>query len=73
MMELIHETITTQHDHIEDITIDKFHDSEDEYVDDVVYKLFSNGKTPNNKMEGAFAPSMKLVAGVGFEPTTSGL
>ena len=35
--------------------------------------LFSNGKTPNNKMEGAFAPSMKLVAGAGFEPTTFGL
>lgn len=35
--------------------------------------LFSNGKTPNNKMEGANAPSMKLVAGAGFEPTTFGL
>ena len=35
--------------------------------------LFSNGKTPNNKIEGANAPSMKLVAGAGFEPTTFGL
>ena len=35
--------------------------------------LFSNGKIPDNKIEGAFAPSMKLVAGAGFEPTTFGL
>ena len=35
--------------------------------------LFSNEKNPNNKMEGANAPSMKLVAGAGFEPTTFGL
>ena len=35
--------------------------------------LFSNGKIPDNKIEGASAPSMKLVAGAGFEPTTFGL
>ncbi len=35
--------------------------------------LFSNSKTPDNKKEGAFAPSMKMVAGAGFEPTTFGL
>ena len=35
--------------------------------------LFSNSKIPDNKTEGAFAPSMKLVAGAGFEATTFGL
>lgn len=35
--------------------------------------LFSNGKIPDNKIEGACAPSMKMVAGAGFEPATSGL
>ena len=32
-----------------------------------------NLQNPENKIEGAFAPSMKLVAGAGFEPTTFGL
>lgn len=30
-------------------------------------------QNPENKIEGAFAPSMKLVVGAGFEPTTFGL
>lgn len=30
-------------------------------------------KNPKNKVEGTFAPSTKLVAGAGFEPTTFGL
>ena len=30
-------------------------------------------QNPKNKTEGAFAPSMKMVAGAGFEPTTFGL
>ena len=35
--------------------------------------IFKNTKKAENKIEGAFAPSMKLVAGAGFEPTTFGL
>lgn len=35
--------------------------------------FMENLQNPENKIEGAFAPSMKLVAGAGFEPTTFGL
>lgn len=35
--------------------------------------LMENLGNPEKQMEGAFAPSMKLVAGAGFEPTTFGL
>ena len=35
--------------------------------------LMENLQNPEKQMEGAFAPSMKLVAGAGFEPTTFGL
>jgi len=35
--------------------------------------LMENLQSPEKQMEGAFAPSMKLVAGAGFEPTTFGL
>lgn len=35
--------------------------------------FMENLQNPEKQMEGAFAPSMKLVAGAGFEPTTFGL
>lgn len=35
--------------------------------------LMENLQNPEKQMEGANAPSMKLVAGAGFEPTTFGL
>ncbi len=35
--------------------------------------ILEDNKNDETKKEGAFAPSMKLVAGAGFEPTTFGL
>ena len=43
------------------------------FNNDPFSSILSDSQNLETKKEGAFAPSMKMVAGAGFEPTTFGL
>lgn len=59
---------------VNSITLDPIERQAHVIFNDDPYSVFmENLQNPENKIEGAFAPSMKLVAGAGFEPTTFGL